>query len=218
MNFFEIDAERKRLKDYWVDKPGRPYLLMIAAVGDSGQIGLNGYVPWLTPRTPAVKEDLKQFRKTTTGCVVVVGRATWPSVAHLDETYNRSFLIDEADTFIKGNEETAWTFNTPLQVAYERYLDSGGQPKTLHPDLDDSYNPIKNCVVIAGGAKTYRKWIPFVDQIHLTNVEYDGPADTWFPFDALPLDQFKRYADVYNLKRWKENNPAHAENLHASLS
>lgn len=34
---------------------------------------------------------------------------------------------------------------------------------------------------IAGGAKTYARWIPFVEHLHISKIDYDGPADVWMP-------------------------------------
>lgn len=40
-------------------------------------------------------------------------------------------------------------------------------------------------VWIAGGAATFRAFAPYVNGLRLISVvDYDGPADTWFPFDA----------------------------------
>jgi len=36
-------------------------------------------------------------------------------------------------------------------------------------------------VWIAGGAKTYRAFMPHVRRAVVTLVDYDGPADTWMP-------------------------------------
>lgn len=36
-------------------------------------------------------------------------------------------------------------------------------------------------VWIAGGAKTYRRWIPHVDRFYISRIAYTGPADTWMP-------------------------------------
>ncbi len=39
----------------------------------------------------------------------------------------------------------------------------------------------KNAVWIAGGGKTYEKWIDQVDQMYISRVDYEGEADTFFP-------------------------------------
>lgn len=39
----------------------------------------------------------------------------------------------------------------------------------------------KECVWIAGGAKTYTKWMPHIDRFYISRIPYTGPADTWMP-------------------------------------
>jgi dihydromethanopterin reductase len=39
-------------------------------------------------------------------------------------------------------------------------------------------------VWIAGGAKTYLRWLPFAGERRITVLEWDGPADVWMPRDV----------------------------------
>lgn len=34
---------------------------------------------------------------------------------------------------------------------------------------------------VIGGAKTYQQWMPYVDRCLISLIDYDGPADAWFP-------------------------------------
>lgn len=34
---------------------------------------------------------------------------------------------------------------------------------------------------IAGGAKTYEKWMPFINRYYIGQIDYDGDADVWMP-------------------------------------
>ena len=34
---------------------------------------------------------------------------------------------------------------------------------------------------IAGGAKTYEQWLPYVQRFYISRINYSGEADTWFP-------------------------------------
>jgi dihydrofolate reductase len=34
---------------------------------------------------------------------------------------------------------------------------------------------------IAGGAKTYARWLPHIRHAIITMIDYDGPADVWMP-------------------------------------
>ena len=52
---------------------------------------------------------------------------------------------------------------------------------------------ISNCwpgwpIWIAGGAHTWRAFAPHINGLKLISiVDYDGPADAWFPFDAYEM-------------------------------
>lgn len=118
--------------------PRHPDVVLIAAVGRSGQLGLDGSIPW---RDTA---DLARFRSVTMGHVLVVGRRTAESLPHLP---GRSIHV-----MSRGE--------TPEEVI-QRW---------------------KDCrLFVAGGAVIYRLWWEHVRLFDITQVDYDGPADVWFP-------------------------------------
>ena len=44
-------------------------------------------------------------------------------------------------------------------------------------------------VWIIGGAETYRAFAGHINGLKLISlIDYDGPADTWFPFDAFEME------------------------------
>lgn len=51
-------------------------------------------------------------------------------------------------------------------------------PKDVHRIAEQCGS---EAVWIAGGAKTYKRWMPHVDRFFVSRVPYDGPADTWMP-------------------------------------
>ena len=63
----------------------RATLNLLAAVGQSGQIGLDGKLPWHCP------EDLKFFKEMTTDRVLIVGKNTLDSLPDLP---NRTVILD----------------------------------------------------------------------------------------------------------------------------
>lgn len=38
---------------------------------------------------------------------------------------------------------------------------------------------------IAGGRKTYQLWLPYIDRFYISKIDYNGPADTYFPFEDM---------------------------------
>lgn len=122
---------------------------LIAAIGKSGQLGLNGGLPWDAP------SDLALFKKLTVGGVIIVGGRTYDSLPNLPGrmVYRYSGIATPRDMI------------TLLQAQ--------------HPGWP---------IWIAGGAKTYRDFAPYIDGLKIVSViDYDGPADAWFPFDAYGM-------------------------------
>ncbi|QGZ14223.1 dihydrofolate reductase [Rhizobium phage RL2RES] len=117
---------------------------LIAAIGKSGQIGLNGGLPWQS------SDDLRWFKSMTMDSLMIAGYRTYQTVKHLDRTYGRVLILDdEAITpdFLRG-------------LAEQRVHDGA---------------------FIIGGAKTYTRWMPYIDRFYISRIDYDGPADTFFP-------------------------------------
>lgn len=63
-------------------------VVLIAAVGNNGQIGLKGNLPWHNPA------DLEFFKTTTSGHVVLVGKHTYATLPKLP---NRLVYVQSRD-------------------------------------------------------------------------------------------------------------------------
>lgn len=132
---------------------------IIAAIGRSGQLGLNGGIPWLEPL------DLQHFRDLTYGHAVIMGRRTWDSL--------------KAPLKGRVNLMVSSTHPHPRTLAV-----------TVYPSLDRAFYraQLLECEAwVIGGAKLYEEALAHKDAglLFLTRVDYDGPADVFFPMDAL---------------------------------
>nr|AIA14822.1 Dihydrofolate reductase [uncultured bacterium] len=97
-------------------------------------------------------EDLKRFRELTTGGIVVTGHRTFETVKHLDNTHGRRFIRDFASL-------------SPVRYLADVVSEFG----------DD------RVIWIAGGAKTYARFAPWVNEFVIRTVPYTGPADVFLP-------------------------------------
>lgn len=122
-------------------------IILIAAVGKSGQLGLNGGLPWGAD----FKEDRLRFRNETAGHIIVFGYKTWRTLFHLDGTYNRIFKYDILERTVEDQIDR-WSRSWPDRNIF-----------------------------VAGGAKTYKRWLPHITRFDITQLPYEGPADTYFP-------------------------------------
>ncbi len=149
----------------WVDKSIRT-INLIAAVGVGGKMGLDGKVPWLNPCTKdkelcrMVKEDMKIFSKLTANSHMIAGTKTYL----------------ELDDLIKQGKMQLG--NRKLYQFTSHYADN--IPRFLKQIPND-----RSQVWVIGGAQTYKAFAPHINGfIIINNIPYDGPADTYFPFEV----------------------------------
>lgn len=136
-----------------------PNFNIIAAIGCSGQLGLNGEVPWHEPL------DLQHFRNLTYGHAVIMGRRTWESLK----------------APLKGRVNLMVSSTHPHPPSL--YVN-------VRPTLDQALYraDLLECEAwVIGGAKLYEEALAHkgAGLLFLTRVNYEGPADVFFPMDAL---------------------------------
>ncbi len=128
----------------------------ILAVTKDGGIGNNGTLPW-----PKNSEDLKWFKKHTTGQVVVMGRNTWDDPLMPKPLPNRINYVATSRPLEGLDKFIARTFSGPVKENVIR----------LRALFDQD-------VFIIGGASLYAECVDLVDEIYLTTVAGDYETDT----------------------------------------
>jgi dihydrofolate reductase len=121
---------------------------LVWAQAANGVIGRDGSLPWHLP------EDLGRFKRLTTGCTVVMGRATWDSLPDVVRPLpgRRNVVL---------TRDRAWT--APGAVV-------------VHA-LDDALAGDEDVWVI-GGAEVYRQALPYAGVLVVTELAeaFDGDA------------------------------------------
>lgn len=131
----------------------------IAAVGRQGQIGLKNSMPWYD------RADLRHFKTTTQGNVVVLGANTFDSAF-------QDIPVWEDRMVLKMSRDRTYIYDEGRLVGYWLPGPTGIISK-LH---------MKRIQVwIAGGAQIYQLWQPYIQRWVITMSEYEGEADTWMP-------------------------------------
>ena len=131
--------------------PKRELDLVVAVARDLG-IGRGGQLPWRIP------EDLKYFKRITTGHAVVMGRKTFESIGRA--LPNRRNIVVSRSLAARDDVEVAPSLEAALELAWER----DAAPK------------------IIGGGEIYRLALPFATRVFLTRVDQVVPGcDTHFP-------------------------------------
>ena len=131
-------------------------MIAIAAMSHNRAIGLEGRIPW------HLSEDLKFFKRTTLGHVVLMGRKTYDSIGKP----------------LPGREN--WILSRTAEIPGVQVLRS----------MDEIPSPPegKNIYLI-GGAELYAALLPRCTEILLTRVNLDTPGDAFFPAFEQDFDE-----------------------------
>lgn len=128
---------------------------LIAAVDTNWAIGYKNKL------LVSIPDDMKFFRQTTTGKVVVMGRKTLESFPNGQPLKNRVNIVLTSDKNYKVKDAI---------VVHD--LDE------LHKELEQ-YN--SEDVYVIGGESIYRQLLDECDVAHITKIDYAYDADAYFP-------------------------------------
>lgn len=133
-------------------------LTSIVALNEQGAIGAGNALPW------RIRTDLRFFRQTTLGHIVIMGRRTFDSLGK----------------GLPGRTNIVVTHNFGLFPETDDCKCSGGIVEALALADRLSSRPRRE-VFIVGGASMYEQFAPYVDRYLITEVSKDVPnADTFF--------------------------------------
>lgn len=125
-------------------------LHLIVAHARNGVIGKDNKLPWYLP------EDLKNFKRTTLGKPVIMGRKTWESLGRP----------------LPGRRNVVIT-------RQKNYVAEGA---TVVASLEEALEAVKDAPVafIMGGAQIYQEAMPQVEVAHITYLNADFEGDAFF--------------------------------------
>lgn len=140
-------------------------LSLIVAMDEVGLIGRDGGLPWHIP------EELRAFKRITTGHPCIMGRKTWESL--------KKPLVGRLNIVV--TRQSAYTAPGARVV----------------PSMDEA---LKLCeherqtwgdeVFVIGGAELYREALPLAQRLYLTRVAGKFTGDVYFPeFTAEDFEQ-----------------------------
>ena len=129
----------------------RAELALIVARAKNGVIGRHGTMPW------HFSEDLKYFRKVTTGHAVIMGRRTFESIGK--PLPNRRNILVTTTLASAPGCEVARSLSEALTRA-----------RTSDP-----------CPIVIGGARLYAEALPHCTRLYITEIPKPYEGDTYFP-------------------------------------
>jgi dihydrofolate reductase len=138
--------------------PGPPPLGLVVAMSENRCIGRDGRLPWNIP------EDLKHFKRVTTGHAVIMGRKTHESISR--PLPNRRNIVVSRDPERRFDGcEVATSLDAAITLARQT-------------------DPMP---MVIGGAEIYREALPQVTTIFLTKIHRHVDGDAFFP-DLSPAE------------------------------
>jgi dihydrofolate reductase len=132
----------------------RPLVTLIVARAANGVIGFRNALPWHLP------EDLRHFKATTLGHVLIMGRRTFDSIGR-PLPGRRTVVLTRDPGWQHAGCDRAGSLDEALRVA-------GAVPE----------------VFVAGGGDIYRQALERADKAIITEVDIAPEGDAFFP----PLD------------------------------
>ncbi len=109
----------------------------------------------------SIPDDMKFFRETTTGKVVVMGRKTLESFPGGKPLKNRVNIVMTANPAYQAGDAIVVHNDEELAEELAKY-----------PSED---------IYVIGGESIYRKLLPMCDVAHVTKIDYTYEADAYFP-------------------------------------
>lgn len=150
-------------------------LSIIVAIANENVIGKDNKLIWHLP------EDLKRFKKITTGHKIIMGRKTFESLGRV--LPNRKHIILCNDMQLDINDENVVILDDITKL--DKYIESD-----------------EECFVI-GGATIYKLLMPYARKMYITKINNNFEGDVYFP--EIKNTEWKEILREKGLK--DENNP-----------
>jgi dihydrofolate reductase len=145
---------------------------IIVAVSEDWGIGKDNELLW------HISEDMKRFKRLTSGNTVIMGKRTWESLPRRPLSGRKNIVLtDDPDETIK-DAVTAYSLQDSLNKC----------------DKDKE-------IFIIGGGSIYRQFMQIANRLFITHVHRKAPADIYFPeidlkiWEITEKEEFKSDGD-----------------------
>jgi dihydrofolate reductase len=129
----------------------------ILAMAKNRVIGKDGGLPW-----SSIKEDFKWFKEFTTGKKLIVGKNTFDTLPMLK---NREIFV-----LTRRIEELS-------EIPNQYLINKNDLTGKIISDVSD----LDSDIIVAGGAKTYVRLLPYITEFYVTHVNGSYEGDTFMP-------------------------------------
>ena len=127
-------------------------LILIAAAGESNELGNNGDLPWHLP------DDFKHFKQKTTGHPMIMGRKTLASMGNRPLPKRVNIVLTRQKDFQAEGCVVVHSLDAAIEAA-----------------------GVCDEIIIMGGATLYEAALSKADTMYLTFIDAAIDGDTYFP-------------------------------------
>ncbi len=165
---------------------------LIVAASDKLEIGKDNKIPW------HISEDLKLFKRITSGNIVIMGRKTYESIGKPLPGRITIVITSKPEDFLKRKN----TNGSEADHKQSTNFDSLHACGSLTDALNKAESIIKDTdkkVFIAGGASIYSQSIDSASKLYISRIPGSFEADTFFPdfnngkWELESTEQFKDF-------------------------
>lgn len=128
-------------------------LSIIVAKAKNNAIGKDNQLLW------HLSDDLKRFKKLTTGHTIIMGRKTFESLGRV--LPNRKHIVFTQNPDFKVNDENVEIVHSMLQI--QEYIENEEE------------------AFVIGGAIIYNLLMPYVKKMYVTEIDKEFDGDAFFP-------------------------------------
>ena len=157
-------------------------LSIISAIGKNNEIGKKNDLLWSLP------EDMKHFRKITSGHPVIMGQKTFESLARDENGKQIGRLLPNRRNIILTQDKSFKKENTEVLRSIDELM------KLLEKTTNDNDE-----VFVIGGGSIYKALMDKVDKLYITHVDAEFPdAEIFFP--RIDQDKWQKTKNKKYLK------------------
>lgn len=128
-------------------------LSIIVAMSKNNVIGKDNQLIW------HISEDLKNFKRLTTGHTIIMGRNTFESLGRV--LPNRKHIVFSRDINYQIKDANVKVVHDIAEI--EKYINSNEE------------------AFVIGGEAIYRLLLPYVNKMYITYIDEKFDGDTYFP-------------------------------------
>jgi len=140
---------------------------IIVAVSEDWGIGKDNELLW------HISEDLKRFKRLTSGNTVIMGKKTWESLPRRPLPGRKNIVLTDDPSECIDFSITAYSIEDALSKC----------------EKEETF--------VIGGESVYRQFMPIADRLYITHVHRKTRADVYFPeidlsiWEVVEKEEFK---------------------------